>query len=555
MTNKEFLRYIKSQEFKELLQKYEDFIESGVPAYLEVDDLLDIAEYYHYTGNLGEAERCMHYCLEEYPDEVQPLLFLARMYLVDYDDAEEARNIIKRIKNTEKVEAALIRAELFLIDGDVEKAHQILLKRYEMEKKRNASHNNSDDSYSDDVDSYSDDVDSYNDDVDSYSDDVDSYNDGEDDNDEDISDDILYQFPIDVAGMFIDRGEPDYAEKWLQIVPCEDKENDLNVMDITARILMERDDNEGAIVIWNKIIDRDAYNVTAWLKLCDAQYKTEKFEDALQSAIFAHDVSPKDVEPYMAMGNCYFSLGDGPNAMKMFKKYLEMVPYDIYVSYLIGMLHISMGNNYEAFKTLSGIVENIGEAQEIDQSNFFFTYSNICIQLNYYKEAEKAVRIYKSLGAKDYEIEVLQGELEFEKGNQENGLQHLSNAIMNENISIECLFRLASILFKHKLYSATYNLCKTILSRFGEFDKLFFEASTCPFLAATSQKLGMKEECIEYLKKAIETNPEMVYLLFKDQFPPDTPIEDYPLLIVIDEASEENENDNGNDNGNGNIDE
>ena len=44
--------YFESEGFKKILRQYEDSVQSGHPAYMDADDLADIADYYHYEGRL-----------------------------------------------------------------------------------------------------------------------------------------------------------------------------------------------------------------------------------------------------------------------------------------------------------------------------------------------------------------------------------------------------------------------------------------------------------------------------------------------------------------------
>lgn len=512
MTNKDFERYIKSPEFKEILQRYEDFWDSGDSVYFEVDDLLDIAEYYHYVRNFNEAERCMQYCLTQYPDEQQALLFLARMYLIDFDDIKAAKECIGKINDSSNIEAFLIKAELLLLDGSEEKANEVLLKKYNKEKARIDYQNGE------------------NDDTIAFT---------EEDDEDEFDLEFLYNFPLEAAGMFIDRDQHEFAEQWLERLPENTSPNDLDVLDIKARILMARDELEDAIVIWNKILDNDAYNITAWLKLCDSQYKLERYEEALQSAQYAHDVAPKEPEPYLAMGNCYFSMGKAKEAKEMFDTYLSKVPDDIFAQFLLGMLNYGSGELEVAFETFIAIEDSVEMIPEINLDTYFLTYYSVSILLKRYDDSERIINHYEQLGGKSCDIKTFRGQLEFEKGNFEMGISYLTEAIKDDSINLETTINIASILYKNEIYIVTYNLYKIILERYEQMEIPFLESMITPFLAATCQKLGKKEECMEYLEKAIRDNPDMTKYLFANQFPPETPVEDYPKLIVIEENDSE----------------
>ena len=66
--------YFDSESFKKLLQQYEDSVKSGHPAYMDADDLADIADYYHYEGRMDDATAAIELALQFNPDASAYLL-------------------------------------------------------------------------------------------------------------------------------------------------------------------------------------------------------------------------------------------------------------------------------------------------------------------------------------------------------------------------------------------------------------------------------------------------------------------------------------------------
>ena len=64
--------YFDSESFKKLLEQYEDSVKSGHPAYMDADDLADIADYYHYEGRLEDAAAAIELALQFNPDAIGP---------------------------------------------------------------------------------------------------------------------------------------------------------------------------------------------------------------------------------------------------------------------------------------------------------------------------------------------------------------------------------------------------------------------------------------------------------------------------------------------------
>ena len=83
--------YFKSEEFKAILQQYEESVGSRHSTYMDADDLADIADYYHYEGKMEEATDAINLALQLNPNAVGPLLYKAReaMSLQDFDKARE----------------------------------------------------------------------------------------------------------------------------------------------------------------------------------------------------------------------------------------------------------------------------------------------------------------------------------------------------------------------------------------------------------------------------------------------------------------------------------
>ena len=74
--------YFDSEEFRTILNQYEESVESEHPIYIDADDLADIADYYQYNGFPEKAKVAVDLALEYNPEAVGPLLFKAREALV-----------------------------------------------------------------------------------------------------------------------------------------------------------------------------------------------------------------------------------------------------------------------------------------------------------------------------------------------------------------------------------------------------------------------------------------------------------------------------------------
>lgn len=117
--------YFDSKEFKEVLNSYEESIESGDTPFMDVDDLVDIADYYNYKGKAAKSREAIGLALELYPEAASPLIFKA---------CEELRN--GRIENAEELAGCVtdketpdykyLEAEILIAKNEIDKAEKFL---------------------------------------------------------------------------------------------------------------------------------------------------------------------------------------------------------------------------------------------------------------------------------------------------------------------------------------------------------------------------------------------------------------------------------------------
>ena len=121
--------YFDSEDFKKILQKYEDSVKSRHPAYMDADDLADIADYYHYEGRLEEASDAIELALQFNPDAIGPLLYKAREAL-SLGDFEVARDYAERIRIIDNMEYLYLLGEILICEGKTEKADELFRKQF-----------------------------------------------------------------------------------------------------------------------------------------------------------------------------------------------------------------------------------------------------------------------------------------------------------------------------------------------------------------------------------------------------------------------------------------
>lgn len=115
--------YFDSEEFRSILNNYEESAKSGHSVYMDADDLADIADYYHFTGDDSQASEVIEYALSLYPNATLPNVFKAREALTT-GDIDSAREYIEQIENKDDLEYHYMQAELLIAQDMVESRQQ-----------------------------------------------------------------------------------------------------------------------------------------------------------------------------------------------------------------------------------------------------------------------------------------------------------------------------------------------------------------------------------------------------------------------------------------------
>ena len=120
--------YFNSEEFKELLENYEAAMQVGEQPFLDADDLVDLADYYNFTGEGDKAVEAIDHALELYPEATLPNVFKARQALTE-GDFETARRYADTIGDKDDPDYHYLTVEIMVAEGHIEKA-DLYLRRY-----------------------------------------------------------------------------------------------------------------------------------------------------------------------------------------------------------------------------------------------------------------------------------------------------------------------------------------------------------------------------------------------------------------------------------------
>lgn len=268
-------KYYQSRHFLRLLHRYEKAISEGHVPYLEADELTDIAEYYMTGKQDAKANRAIQVAIDMHPDSVDPQIFLARQRMF-YGKLDEARTIIDAITEQDDLEVIYIRAELYIKEGQADKASDFLLQQMAQMQ--------------DSLDTY------------------------------------LY----DCVSIFMDYDQWELAQEWLeQLKDSYPTHPRLPIME--AEIKMGLDDYENAYDELKKILDEQPYDSEAWNLLAETCIALNNFAEAQEATDFSLAINPQDSNAILMKANAYMHDSQMPEAIEYYTKYLELQPDDLSV--------------------------------------------------------------------------------------------------------------------------------------------------------------------------------------------------------------------------------
>lgn len=117
--------YFDSEEFQELLDEYEHAMDTGMPVFMDADELADIADYYQLTEHYDEADQAIDLALSLEPGAVAPLTYKIHEALWN-GHTDEARQYFEQITDTDDPDYVYDKAEILLAEDRAEEADSYL---------------------------------------------------------------------------------------------------------------------------------------------------------------------------------------------------------------------------------------------------------------------------------------------------------------------------------------------------------------------------------------------------------------------------------------------
>ncbi len=328
--------YFESEEFKELLSKYEQAVHNGLSCYLDVEDIMDLSDYYLSADDPMAAIDVAELGLEMHRDN-KSLLSIKAGVLIYLHRFTEAAAIVDGLNPEDDIDVYYLNGQLeYALHNNVEKADEYFnswLELVEKDVRRNMDKKDREEEMRN-----------------SYVHIIMSYI------------ELAPELPfIEGVAKWIDL----YVERF---APLGEYNPDLMIADIA------RDESllPQVETVYTQLLDHNPYLETGWTVLAAAQLMMGKHDDAINSADFALAINPDDLDALSTKGQAFFAKDNFEAAEPLLRQYIDTTGEPNLMPFLASCL-IERNATQEAIPYIDTASKWIDETYERDMD-----YAMLC---------------------------------------------------------------------------------------------------------------------------------------------------------------------------------
>ena len=487
--------YYDSDEFKDILDTYEQSKRQGNTPYLDKEDFADVADYYLNADMPERCIECVDLGLELYPDSTT-LLSLKSSALIYLHRYAEAEAIVETLDSNID-EVFYQRAQLeYAHKGNVEKAEEMFTEWVNMEHPI----------YSDDTDDT-------------------------DEADETEREELRRDSYIHVITSFIELADDhqfdeELVKRWVEdylvtFSPLGAYDSDL----ILADTVREEAMFDMVVKVYSKLLETNPYLNYGWTVLAAAQYTCEMYEEALESADFALAVNPEDWDSMLTKAHSLYSTNRHEEAIPYFEQYISHTKDQAqYLAYAVCLMNV--GKKKKALSYLKK-AEKFYE-HYTDDKNFYadgcYEIAETYLALDHMEEAQRAIDKAVETRPDVPDFRLQKATVLLARGKLLSALsEFISYLSGNKDITAATLQVAARlILFHHE--NVAVKLMDAVETFVGDsYDTAYFY----PYRALAYAQMNKFEEFMHNLKISVERCPDATKDVLGDMFPVDMNPRDY----------------------------
>lgn len=463
--------YLDSKEFKDVLKAYEDSVRLDQAIFMDLDDLIDIADYYNYTGNKDKAYKVVEIALELNPGAAPPLVFKAREAL-SIGNIMKAKSFAESITDKDDPDYIYLQVEILVAQDEIEEAEECLGNFFDT-----------------------------------------------------ISDNEHDDFFIDTASMYMEYGVYDKAYDWIKLF--EETSRD-DYKDLMGRVLMAVEKYGESIVLFNELIDNHPYVKRYWTCLANAQFLNEDYNDSITSCEYAMAIDPSDVNCLLTKANCLYKIKNFEAAIECYQRYCKTRLPDGYIEMNMGMCWLNLAKYEEAISHLKRALSPPCKVSGND--SIMQIYRDMALAYNALNMTDDAIECVETLQEIDNvdiaETYLLHGHILLGGDDEEEAKIMFRKAIIKSKNSPHIVLRVIVSLYDNKYVEIAYQMFKRFFSIiYEDFNEGF------AYMALCCWDLKKTDEFFYYLKTATIRNPQETQSVLGHLFPESIRPEDYYSYI------------------------
>ena len=455
-------------ELEENIKKYEEAKKCGQSIYLDVDDLTDIAEFYHTKGEIAKALETVDYALKLFPGATLPLCFKAREAIAANDIAT-AETFADRIEDKTDVEYKFLQAEILISKGKAPYADILM--------------------------------------------------DGEYENTEEIEKD---NFAIDTAIMFFDYGENTIAEKWLKL--CKNKKK-AEYKELKSKLAASSGRFEESEKLLNQLLDRNPFSTDYWNQLASSQFLNNDVAKSIESCDYALAIDENNADALLIKANALCALENFDEAIKYYQRYAALTPQSEIGEFFLGVCLSSQEKFNDAIPHLEAALMRC----QPSSPNLSQLYKELAFCYSSTRNLEKAIGFVdkiESMPENDKaEAACLRGMCYMANGDNISAMAYFAKAISAsrpEQLPQICIDVAAS-----SIDNKNPELARTILYKLFYIDGMEYLTDGWGYYALACFQLKEYAEFMTALKNVCERNAVEARQTLGWLFPDGLPVEDY----------------------------
>jgi len=461
--------YYDSEEFRELLAEYEKAMSTGMPVFMDADELSEVADYYQMQNLQEEAEKAIQQALQKAPGGIAPLTYRIHEALSE-GDTKEARKFLSQITETNEPDYVYDQGEILIAEDRIEEADEFFRKEFMK-----------------------------------------------------IPPEEWQDFVIDVASIYSDYGISEKAMEWIIRAKQEDTPDFKELMARTFFGLGKYKDSER---LFNELIDTAPFQKRYWSALAATQFMNEDYSNAIESSEYAIAIDPQDPDGLIAKANSLYRLGNYEEAEEYYRRYLQQEVDDEFALLHQATCLINMGKEDEAIELLNhatDVTDNTSPYLADIYQELSFAYSEK-------GEPDRAIDWLNKtddLDCDHVQIMVIKGHVMLSAGRVEEAEIFFRKAVMRSNEPTHTLLRVIVSLYDNRYLQACYKMMKKYfqIAEEGNTEGYAYMALCC-------HDLNLHDEYLKYLKTACELNPQECRLVLSHLFPKDIEANKYYEYII-----------------------